>query len=198
MLQAVRHLWKVAKTGLAAGLARINDMIGDRDVKTVILFYLAFANVFLNLYAALTQGSGNKAILALESLGVTLGASWNQMYVGLNTLVTPEVGIITWITGLFTFLLGSSTVYYWYRGNWYFIDSLSANDTRISDHIYITLVMVLAVIAFGDTTHFFEVANLAGEIGSNAASSAQAVAPGETVNQTASAVKDTGLARFFN
>lgn len=201
MLQALRHLWKLGKTGLAAGLARINDMIGDRNIKTVVLFYLAFANVFINLYSAITQGSGNKFLLALESIGVTLGGSWTQLYVGLNTIVTPEVGIIKWLTGLLTILLGASTIYYWYRGNYLFIDWISANDARLTDHIYITLVMVLAVVAFADSTYFFEVANLTGEIGVEVANSAQDVAPGEAVNTTAEAAeaaKESSIFDFFS
>lgn len=171
-----------ARTGLAAALARVKGMVQDRDVKTFVLSTLAFSNVITTLVASITQTDGSKALAALEALGVTLGASLNQVVVGLRTLTTPGAGIIGFVTAIATVLFGLSTVYYWYRGNWWFIDTFSATGLRITDHIYISLVLLLAIIAYGDQVQFFQLVDLSADAGQQVVNATEAASPGERID----------------
>jgi hypothetical protein len=183
ILSVLGALSSAARTGLATALARTKGMLQDRDVKTFVLFTLAFSNFITQVVAAVTQTDQNKALASLEALGITLGNSLSQIIVGLRTVTTDGTGIISFITAIATILFGLSTIYYWYRGNWWFIDTIAETNIRLTDHIYITLVLVLAILAYGGEVQFFELVDLtktAGEQVANTTDTSNAV---ETVKE---------------
>lgn len=164
--------------------ARITVMLGDRDLWLVAIFFLTFSNFLTNLVASITQASGNKVILAFQSLGITLGGSVGQMVNGLRIMtgqVPGEIGLLTWLSGLLTFLLGTSTIYWWYRGNSWFVDFMESTDPTIVHRSYMTAILLLSVMAFHDASQFYELFNLTETLG-HQVQQAGGVIPTDVVN----------------
>jgi len=185
-LKALYQLWKYGKTVSKGALARFTSMAADHNLRLAAITVFTFLNFFSNFWAALTQLEGNKLFLAVESLGVTLGASITQITNGLTILVTPEVGIIKWVMGLVTILLGTSTIYIWFKGNGLFVRFVESTNPTLVHRVYMVAILFLAVIAYHDSTAFYELYNLTTELGMNAsAQAANAEAATEAAAQTA-------------
>lgn len=165
MWQALTHLFNLLSKGYAVAAARIKMMVGDAKVVTLALFAFTFTNVLMNLYAALRFRQGHFFIEALNGLGTTLGGSLGQVIVGLEVFASGNLLSIAGIKGTITFLLGASTIYIYYKVNYELISWASETQIRLTDHLYITLVLVFAIVAYHDASQFYEAINLSREIG---------------------------------
>lgn len=172
--------------------ARIGVMLKDRDIMILTVIIFTFSNFLANLVASVRYGDAGMILEALRSLGVTLGGSIGQMTSGLAiiTLQVSDVGVISWVAGLITFLLGLSTIYWWYVANGWLVEFVESTTPTIMHRLYITLILVLAVLAFHDATQFYELMNLSEQLGNQVGSLALSGTP--TGNETVTVAEGSG------
>lgn len=187
MLAAASHLWGVISKAAAVAIGRVKMMLGDAKLVTLALFTFTFTNLMMNLYAAIRFRQGHFLLKALEGLGTTLGGSLGQIIVGLEVFASGQVFSISGIKGIVALLLGFSTIYIYFKVNYELINWASETQIRLTDHLYITLVLVFAVAAYHDASQFYEAINLTMEVGDTVIGFAPDTTGGlnETMNQTA-------------
>lgn len=188
MWQALKHLLNVGKTAGGVAWARITTMLRNDKVIVGAIFIMTFFNLITNLYAAIRLRSGHFALRAIEGLGTTLGGSLSQIIVGLEVVASGNLLSFAGIKSLIVLLMGISTIYIWYVGNYKLIDWLSETQIRLTDHLYITVIMILSVVAYHDASQFYEAFNLSQNIADSYISFD--ITP-ETVNEAEEAVNST-------
>lgn len=186
VLKALYELWKYGKTISKGAVARVASFLADHNLRLFAVFFFTFINFFSNFWAAVTKLEGNKIFLAVESLGVTLGGSLNQILNGLTLMVTPNIGVIKWLTGVLTLVLGLSTIYIWFKGNGLIVRFVESTNPTAVHRAYMLAILVLSVIAYHDATIFYELYDVSTELGMDVSNQT------ETAGQVAEGVKETG------